>query len=104
MAMLSQPDRSILEVSIAVGFDDAPKYTRNGNLRARGGGSAYAGTAERVKGTIETGKLADFVVLSEDPTAVAPGRLAGLEVLATIIGGEQACPVGALLADAIVRV
>ena len=38
-------------------------------------------------GTIEVGKLADFTVLSEDPTAVTPGRIAGLEVIATIIGG-----------------
>jgi predicted amidohydrolase YtcJ len=28
------------------------------------------------------------VVLSEDPTAVSPDRIAGLEVLATIVGGE----------------
>jgi predicted amidohydrolase YtcJ len=32
--------------------------------------------------------LADLVVLSEDPTAVSPDRIAGLEVLATIVGGE----------------
>ena len=30
----------------------------------------------------------DFAVLSEDPTRVSPGRIAGLEVLATIVGGE----------------
>ena len=32
--------------------------------------------------------LADLVVLSEDPTAVSPDRIAGLEVLATIVGGR----------------
>jgi predicted amidohydrolase YtcJ len=31
--------------------------------------------------------LADLVVLSEDPTAVSPDRIAGLEVLAAITGG-----------------
>lgn len=40
------------------------------------------------KGSIEAGKLADFAVLSEDPTRVSAGRIAGLEVLVTIIGGE----------------
>ena len=32
--------------------------------------------------------LADLVVLSEDPTAVSPDRIAGLEVFATIVDGQ----------------
>jgi len=36
------------------------------------------------KGSIETGKLADFVILSDDPTAIDPESLAELEVLLTI--------------------
>ena len=39
---------------------------------------------EDSKGTIEVGKLADFVVLSEDPTAVDPETLDTLKVLMTI--------------------
>ena len=39
------------------------------------------------KGSIETGKLADFVILSDDPTAVDPETLADLEVLVTIKDG-----------------
>jgi len=39
---------------------------------------------ESGKGTIETGKLADFVILSDDPTAVDPETLAGIEVRLTI--------------------
>jgi len=57
-----------------------------------------------VKGSVTPGKLADLVVVSEDPTAVSPGRIAGLEVLATIVGGEIAYSAQALLTDAIVRV
>jgi predicted amidohydrolase YtcJ len=67
-----------------------------------------ASKAEHVKGTITPGKLADFVVLAEDPTAVSPDRIAALEVLATIIGGELAYSAlssgPALWADAIVLV
>jgi predicted amidohydrolase YtcJ len=36
------------------------------------------------KGTIEVGKLADFVILSKDPTAVDPETLDTLKVLMTI--------------------
>jgi predicted amidohydrolase YtcJ len=39
---------------------------------------------ESDKGSIEVGKLADFVVLSGDPTAIDPERLDTLEVLQTI--------------------
>lgn len=57
-------------------------------LRAWTWGSAYASRQEHVKGSVAPGMLADLVVLSEDPTAVSPERIAGLEVLATIVGGE----------------
>lgn len=40
------------------------------------------------KGTIEVGKLADFAILSADPTAVDPETLAELEVLVTVKDGE----------------
>jgi hypothetical protein len=43
---------------------------------------------EKNKGSIEVGKLADFVVLSADPTAVEPDKLAQLKVLETIKEGE----------------
>jgi predicted amidohydrolase YtcJ len=39
---------------------------------------------EEDKGSIEVGKLADFVILSDDPTAVDPETLADLQVMATI--------------------
>ena len=36
------------------------------------------------KGSIESGKIADFVILSDDPTAIDPETLAELQVMATI--------------------
>jgi len=36
------------------------------------------------KGSIEVGKVADFVILSDDPTAVDPEQLAELQVLVTV--------------------
>jgi hypothetical protein len=69
-------------------FNQAEAVTAAEALRAYTWGSAYASKQEHVKGSIEPGKLADLTILSEDPTAVSPARIAGLEVVATIVGGE----------------
>ena len=68
-------------------FNPGEAITAGQALRAWTWGSAYASRQEHVKGSIAPGMLADLVVLSEDPTAVSPDRIAGLEVLATITGG-----------------
>ena len=50
--------------------------------------SAYASHQEDVKGSLTPGKLADFVVLSEDIYSVDPTTIKDIEVTATVIGGE----------------
>ena len=77
-------------------FNPDEAVTAEQALRAWTWGSAYASRQEHVKGSIIPGMLADLVVLSEDPTAVSPGRIAGLEVLATITGGQPRYDVGVL--------
>jgi predicted amidohydrolase YtcJ len=57
-------------------------------LRAFTVGSAFAAHEERTKGTLTVGKLADFVVLSDDPLQVSHERLGAVSVGATIVGGE----------------
>ncbi|MFD9737932.1 amidohydrolase [Umezawaea sp. NPDC059074] len=56
-------------------------------LRAFTYGSAYASCQEAVKGTITPGKLADLVVLSDNPATVDPGRIKDIAVLRTMVGG-----------------
>ena len=51
-------------------------------------GAAYAGGQEAHQGSLAPGKLADLVVLAEDPFAVPQERLAGAEIAATLVGGE----------------
>ena len=48
---------------------------------------AYQHFEEDQKGSIETGKLADFVILSGDPLAIDPETLDDLKVMATIKEG-----------------
>ena len=50
--------------------------------------AAYAYHEETCKGTLEVGKLADFVVLEENPLKVPKEKLADIAVLATIKEGE----------------
>lgn len=51
-------------------------------------GSAYAVHQEGDKGTLERGKLADFVVLSADLFEVEPAAIKEQRVLRTVIGGR----------------
>ncbi len=50
--------------------------------------SAYASFADDVKGSLETDKLADMVVLSDDILSSDPGALLKTKILMTIIHGE----------------
>jgi predicted amidohydrolase YtcJ len=52
-------------------------------------GAAYAGGQEARQGSITPGKVADLVVLAEDPFTVPPERITGAEIAATFVGGEM---------------
>jgi len=52
-------------------------------------GSAFAEFQETLKGSIVPGKLADFVVLSADPTTFQAHEIKDIVVEATYIGGEK---------------
>ncbi|MFV1985669.1 MAG: amidohydrolase [Gemmatimonadota bacterium] len=49
---------------------------------------AYASHEEGVKGTITAGKLADFVILGQDPHAIDPSTLKDVPILRTVVGGR----------------
>jgi len=52
-------------------------------------GSAYAEFAEKDKGILAPGKLADFVVLDRDLTAIPAEQILGTRVLRTVVGGKS---------------
>jgi predicted amidohydrolase YtcJ len=49
--------------------------------------AAYSSSEERIKGSIERGKLADLTVLSHDPRIVPPNEIENISVEMTIVGG-----------------
>ncbi len=57
-------------------------------VRAFTWGSAYAEFQENVKGTIEVGKLADFVILSDDIFTIDPVKIRDAKVTHTVVNGR----------------
>lgn len=49
---------------------------------------AYAGFAEKEKGSLEVGKWADFVMLSDDIFAIDPAKIRDVKVAMTVVGGK----------------
>ena len=66
-------------------FGPEERITPEEALRALTGEYAYLTFEEAIKGSLEPGKLADFVVLSDD-LRTAPAD--GIEVVMTVVGGE----------------
>ena len=69
-------------------FHPEQKLTMAQTLTAYTQGSAYAEFAERWKGKLAPGYVADFVVLDRDLTTAGPHDILGTKVLRTVVGGK----------------
>ena len=69
-------------------FYPAQKLTRQEALKTYTINGAYAAFEEDIKGSLKPGKLADFVVLSNDILKCSEDDILNTRVLYTVVGGE----------------
>jgi len=67
----------------------AQKISRTEALRVETINNAYLTFEEKVKGSIEVGKLADFVILSQDIMTVPEEQIPAITPLATYVGAKR---------------
>jgi len=80
--------RATLDGKTPSGWVREQKLTVAEAVEAYTVGSAYAEFQEKEKGSITPGKLADFVVLSDDIFKIPPASIRNVKVEATFLGGK----------------
>ncbi|HEY3135024.1 MAG TPA: amidohydrolase [Blastocatellia bacterium] len=80
--------RQTLDGKNARGWVPEQKITVEEAVRAYTSSAAYAEFAEKDKGTLEVGKLADLVVLSQNIFRINPDDICNTTVVYTIVGGD----------------
>lgn len=70
------------------GWFPEQRMTREEALKSWTLDGAYAAFEEGTKGSLQPGKLADFVVLSQDIMRIAPQEILTTSVSMTVVGGE----------------
>jgi predicted amidohydrolase YtcJ len=81
--------RTTVEGTPPGGWEPSQRLPVEAALRHFTRDAAFAEHAEKEKGTLAPGKLADFVVLSQDLLAAPPGRIHDSKVLLTVLGGQD---------------
>ncbi len=89
MGIYAAVTRRTLDDQNPDGWVPEQKITVEEALRAYTKNAAYASFEENIKGTLEAGKLADFVLLSENITEIDPNKIKNVQVLQTYVGGKK---------------
>ena len=75
------------------GWYPEERMTREEALKSYTLWGAYAAFEEKIKGSIEPGKLADFVVIDKDYMNCPAREIKDIKVLQTVLGGKVVYPV-----------
>ncbi len=88
MGIYAAATRRTLDGKHPDGWVPEQKITVAEAIRAYTMGSAFASFDEKIKGSIEAGKLADLVVLSDDVLHIDPVAIANTKVQMTVFDGK----------------
>ena len=72
-----------------VGFEPSERLNRETALKTYTINPAFGAFEEALKGSLEPGKVADFIVLDRDLMTVAPADIADTKVLMTVMNGAM---------------
>jgi len=70
------------------GFVPQQRLSLEDTIRAYTLGAAFAGHREEAEGSLEPGKLADLIVLSQDLFRIEPSAIMKTKVMMTMVGGK----------------
>ena len=70
------------------GFVPQQRLSLDDTIRAYTLGAAFAGRREKTEGSLEAGKVADFIVLDRDLFKIEPSEIGKTEVMLTVVGGK----------------
>jgi hypothetical protein len=70
------------------GFVPQQRLSLEDTIRGYTLGAAFAGRREKTEGSLEPGKLADFILLDRDLFKIEPSEIGKTEVLITVVGGK----------------
>ncbi len=92
MGIYAAVTRRTLDGKHPGGWVPEQKITVEEAVRAYTMGSAFASFEEKIKGSIEPGKLADLIVLSDDIFSIDPVKIADTKVIQTFFDGRLIAP------------
>jgi len=80
--------RQTREGNPAAGFVPGERLTVEKAIDGYTLAAAFAGRRERSEGSVEVGKLADLIIVSQNVFEIVPRKLSETRVLTTIVGGQ----------------
>jgi len=80
--------RQTAEGTPADGFDPEQRLTVEQAIEAYTLGAAFAGRREKTEGSLEPGKLADLIIISQNIFDIDPHKIGATKVSTTILGGR----------------